>query len=183
MNALPKYVVTTTLTEGTWHPTTVLRGDPALFPFADYFLPVLVGVSAALLLFFVQKDLGPALLLCCVFLAAYAVARGRSGMAVLGLGLMALGFYVGYLLHVSSTLTGRVRMWLSPWDNAAAGGDQVAHAIWALATGGAAGVQMLLDDLAGELREALSLAGCRSCDDVTSDLVHLGSWPPARPRP
>lgn len=28
MNALPKYVVTNTLTEGGWHPTTVLRGDP-----------------------------------------------------------------------------------------------------------------------------------------------------------
>ncbi|MFF5244411.1 dihydrofolate reductase family protein [Streptosporangium sp. NPDC000095] len=28
MNALPKYVVTNTLTEGSWHPTTVLRGDP-----------------------------------------------------------------------------------------------------------------------------------------------------------
>jgi dihydrofolate reductase len=28
MNALPKYVVTNTLSEGTWHPTTVLRGDP-----------------------------------------------------------------------------------------------------------------------------------------------------------
>jgi dihydrofolate reductase len=28
MNALPKYVVTSTLPEGTWNPTTVLRGDP-----------------------------------------------------------------------------------------------------------------------------------------------------------
>lgn len=28
MNALPKYVVTSTLTSGSWNPTTVLRGDP-----------------------------------------------------------------------------------------------------------------------------------------------------------
>ncbi len=28
MNSLPKYVVTNTLTEGSWHPVTVLPGDP-----------------------------------------------------------------------------------------------------------------------------------------------------------
>ena len=52
--------------------------------------------------------------------------------------------------------------------------------IWALATGGAEGVRMLLDELGGELREALSLAGCRSCDDVRGDIVHLAQGPVSR---
>ncbi|MGH8310749.1 MAG: FtsW/RodA/SpoVE family cell cycle protein, partial [Steroidobacteraceae bacterium] len=42
-------------------------------PRGEYVLPVLVGVAAALVFFFFQKDLGPALFLCCVFLAVYAV--------------------------------------------------------------------------------------------------------------
>jgi len=98
-------------------------------PRVEYVLPVLVGVAAALMFFFFQKDLGPALFLCCVFLAVYAVARGRVGMAVTGLVLLAAGFYLGYRLHVSATLADRVRMWQSPWDNAVAGGNQVTHAI------------------------------------------------------
>ncbi|MEN3337511.1 MAG: hypothetical protein V7647_1187 [Acidobacteriota bacterium] len=108
-------------------------------PRGEYILPVLVGVAAALMFFFLQKDLGPALFLCCVFLAVYAVARGRVGMAALGLILLASGFYLGYRLHVSATLADRVRMWESPWDNTVAGGNQITHAIWAMATGGGLG--------------------------------------------
>jgi cell division protein FtsW (lipid II flippase) len=115
-------------------------------PRADYVAPVIVGVAAALLFFFFQKDLGPALFLCCVFLAMYAVARGRLGMAIAGLLLLAAGFYLGYRLHVSATLAERVRMWLSPWDNAASGGNQIAHAMWAMATGGTFGTGLGLGD-------------------------------------
>ena len=107
---------------------------------------MLVGVAAALMFFFFQKDLGPALFLCCVFLAVYAVARGRVGMAVTGLVLLASGFYLGLRLQISSTLADRVRMWQSPWDNAVAGGNQVTHAIWAMATGGVFGTGLGLGD-------------------------------------
>jgi len=115
-------------------------------PRGEYVLPVVIGVAAALLFFFFQKDLGPALFLCCVFLAVYAVARGRIALAVAGLALLALGFYAGYRLHVSATLADRVRMWQSPWDNAVPGGNQITHAIWAMATGGTFGTGLGLGD-------------------------------------
>jgi len=115
-------------------------------PRVEYVMPVVAGVGLALVLFFLQKDLGPALFLCCVFLATYAVARGRLGMAVAGVGLLALGFYLGYRWQISQTLAARIAMWQSPWDNAVSGGDQTAHAIWALATGGSFGTGLGLGD-------------------------------------
>jgi cell division protein FtsW (lipid II flippase) len=115
-------------------------------PRAEYVLPVLVAVATALGFFFLQKDLGPALLLSCVFLAVYAVARGRIALAATGFMLLVGGFYAGYRLNVSHTLAERVRMWQSPWDNAVAGGDQVAQAIWAIATGGTFGTGLGLGD-------------------------------------
>jgi cell division protein FtsW (lipid II flippase) len=116
-----------------------LEGWPLLsrfnIPRLTYVLPVLLGVCAALALFFFQKDLGPALMLAVVFLATYAIARGRVALALAGLALLAAGFYLGYHLHISATLADRVRMWESPWDNVARGGDQVAQALWALSAG------------------------------------------------
>jgi cell division protein FtsW (lipid II flippase) len=108
-------------------------------PRLGYVLPVVAGVATALLLFFLQKDLGPALFLSFMFLALYAVARGRWPMALVGVAALFVGFYLGYRWEVSTTLAGRVEMWRSPWDNSTAGGDQVSQSIWALATGGAFG--------------------------------------------
>ena len=115
-------------------------------PRGEYALPVLGGVVLALAFFFLQKDLGPALFLCCVFLAIYAVARGRAEMAIAGLVLLVVGFYVGNRLHISPTLADRVHMWQSPWDNAVAGGDQLTRAIWGMATGGWFGTGLGLGD-------------------------------------
>ena len=54
-------------------------------PPLEYFLPALVCVTFSLLFFFLQKDLGPALVFACLFLALYSVARGRVMMLVAGL--------------------------------------------------------------------------------------------------
>jgi cell division protein FtsI/penicillin-binding protein 2/cell division protein FtsW (lipid II flippase) len=115
-------------------------------PRVDYVLPLLAGVMAALAFFFLQKDLGPALLVSCVFLALYAVARRRVTMALSGLLLLVAGFYLGYRWNISTTLADRVRIWQSPWDNGVRGGDQIAQSIWALSTGGVFGTGLGFGD-------------------------------------
>ena len=115
-------------------------------PRADYVLPVVAGVAAALLFFFLQKDLGPALFLSCVFLITYTIARNRVGLAVSGFVLLVAGFYLGYAFNISSTLSSRMQMWQSLWDNGARGGEQIAQAIWSLSTGGLLGTGFGLGD-------------------------------------
>ena len=60
-------------------------------PRVDYVLPLVAGVAAALAFFFLQKDLGPALFLSCVFLMTYAIARNRVGLAVAGFATLIAG--------------------------------------------------------------------------------------------
>ncbi|HYP05060.1 MAG TPA: FtsW/RodA/SpoVE family cell cycle protein [Bryobacteraceae bacterium] len=115
-------------------------------PRLEYLLPVLVAVAVLLVFFFLQKDLGPALLILCVFLALYAVARNRSLLAFSGLALMLAGFLGGYFIRYPRTVYQRVDMWLSPWDNHVRGGEQVVHALWAMSSGGIFGAGLGLGD-------------------------------------
>jgi cell division protein FtsW (lipid II flippase) len=115
-------------------------------PRLEYLMPVVAAVLLTLVFFFLQKDLGPALIISCLFLAMYGVARNRALLAVTGIALMLGGFLAGYFLGYPRTVHDRVSMWLSPWDNSVRGGEQVVHALWAMATGGVFGTGLGLGD-------------------------------------
>jgi len=104
------------------------------------------GVGLILVFFFLQRDLGPALVISCIFLALYGVARRRLTMVVAGFALLLAGFLGGYALGVPRTVVQRVAMWQSPFENAVRGGDQVAHALWAMSTGSLTGTGLGLGD-------------------------------------
>ncbi len=108
-------------------------------PPVEYTLPVLASVALSLLFFFLQRDMGPALVFACLFLVLYGIARAGVAAPLAGLALLAMGFAVGYALGVPHTVGERVAMWLSPWDNLVHGGDQLAHSLWAYASGGVFG--------------------------------------------
>ena len=117
--------------------TSVLRA--IRLPKIEYLLPVLVAMGLVLVFFFLQRDLGPALVTSILFLLLYSVARGGGGLAVLGLTIVITGFYAGYRFEIPRTVAARVGMWLSPWDNNLFGGDHLAKTLWSLASGGFTG--------------------------------------------
>jgi cell division protein FtsW (lipid II flippase) len=108
-------------------------------PKLEYLLPPILAIGLVIVFFFLQKDLGPALILSFLFLILYCVARGRPWMAAVGLALIVAAFGVGYKLGVPRTVSGRLQMWLSPWDNSFRGGDHLAQGLWSLAGGASTG--------------------------------------------
>lgn len=109
------------------------------FPRMEYVLPVAIGVATALAMFFLLKDMGPALVVGCLFLAMFSVARNRAGAAVAGICAVLFVFWLAHAAGFPQTVTQRVNMRNSPWDNTVHGGDQLAHSLWALASGGVLG--------------------------------------------
>ncbi len=124
--------------------STLLR--QVKIPALVYFLPVALGVGVVLFFFFLQKDLGPALVLSGTFLAMYAVARKRYGLVFVGLGILLAGVFVGYQLMRPETVYKRILINLDPWENALPNGDQTAHGFWALGTGGLTGTGLGMGD-------------------------------------
>jgi hypothetical protein len=55
-------------------------------------------------------------------------------------------FVVAYQLGFPAVVRQRVAMWIDPWNNGAQGGDQIAHGLWALASGASWGAGPGLGD-------------------------------------
>jgi len=108
-------------------------------PKLEYLLPPVAAIVLVLVFFFLQRDLGPAIVLAFLFLSLYCIARGQPWMALVGTALIVIAFWIGYRLGIPRTVSGRLSMWLSPWDNSFRGGDHLAQSLWALAGGAFSG--------------------------------------------
>lgn len=104
-------------------------------------LPLVAGMGMCLLLFLVQKDNGPALIIATLFLALYGVARRHMALVAASLCSAATAAWGIAAIFPSalSTVLARLEIWWSVWDNTVRGGDQVGQALWAFASGGAWG--------------------------------------------
>ncbi|HYK89230.1 MAG TPA: FtsW/RodA/SpoVE family cell cycle protein [Acidobacteriota bacterium] len=108
-------------------------------PRLDYALPVMVAVILSIAFFFLQRDIGPALVLAGLFLALYAVARARIGLVLAAAGVLTGVGWLAYRIGYPPVVVTRVGMWLAPWGNGLSHGDQLVHSLWAMATGAFAG--------------------------------------------
>jgi cell division protein FtsW len=102
-----------------------------------YLAPILLMVGVALALFWLQRDLGPALLFSTVLLTMLYVASGRLSYVVGGLALLVLGGAIASRLiqHVGT----RIAIWLDPWSLRETVGYQLVQALYALSSGGVFG--------------------------------------------
>jgi cell division protein FtsW (lipid II flippase) len=138
-----------------WQYLRTLRGDgsrglPLLrwlpVPPLEYVVPVALGLALVATFFVLQRDLGPALVFACSFLALWVIATERLGLALTGIATLLVGYLAVVRLGFPATLATRVSMVADPWTNAVAGGDQIAHAFWAIASGGILGAGPGLGD-------------------------------------
>ena len=107
-------------------------------PRVSHALPVMTGVAGGLIIFFLLKDLGPALITGLLFLIMFAVGRRRYGLALLVDDHCLVDFRLAITM-ASQNRGGACIHMAGSWDNEVRGGDQLAHSLWAFSTGGAWG--------------------------------------------
>ncbi|MFQ5574757.1 MAG: FtsW/RodA/SpoVE family cell cycle protein, partial [Terriglobia bacterium] len=93
-------------------------------------------VSLSILVF--QKDLGSSLLFFGLFVGMLYIATGQSSFVLLGALLFLAGAFTSY--YSFDHVTTRIDVWLDPWVDVAGKGFQIVQSLFAIASGGLAGV-------------------------------------------
>jgi cell division protein FtsI/penicillin-binding protein 2 len=120
---------------------------PLKVPKLRYAAPMLVAVCLAVAFFFLEKDLGPALVMTVLFIILYATARSRFAGALVACAALISAVAIGYVYRMPRTVSARLTMWLSPWDNfVRPGGDHLAQSLWSFSTGGLFGTGLGLGE-------------------------------------
>ena len=98
------------------------------------------AAALSLVFFFLQRDMGPALVFACLFLVLYGMARGSALVPVVGLALVVADSWPAICIGVPHTVRERVSMWLSPWDNTGSRRRSTGALAVGFSTGGVAGM-------------------------------------------
>ncbi|MBC7173209.1 MAG: FtsW/RodA/SpoVE family cell cycle protein, partial [Polyangiaceae bacterium] len=100
---------------------------------------VLVAIFAGL---YVVGDLGPVLILALVFLGMFYLVTRATGWVVVSIAIVCAGLAIvatkPEVVGLGRVAT-RAAMWLDPWWNGVAYGDQLGESLWAIAAGGSWG--------------------------------------------
>jgi cell division protein FtsW (lipid II flippase) len=114
------------------------RLGPVMVPPARAFAPLLGIWAIGIAVLGLQNDLGPTLLFYGVFIVALYVATGRLAYPLAGIALAGVGALLAYQMFGHVRL--RFAIWLDVWSMYTDEGYQLAQSLFALGTGGVAGV-------------------------------------------
>lgn len=114
------------------------RLGPFMVPPARAFAPVAVAWLASLGVLISQNDFGLSLLFFGIFVVLLYLATSRLAYPAIGGALFLGGALASALVFAHVRL--RIEVWLDPWRQYETGGFQLAQSLFALGTGGIAGV-------------------------------------------
>ena len=114
------------------------RNTQRMGDFQKVFAPFAAMLAGVLVLLMLQRDLGTAIVMVGIFIAAYWAGGGRMRhvvllMAMLGLGLVAVTVMEGYRMQ-------RLTAFKNPWADPLGAGFQATQSLYGLASGGYFGV-------------------------------------------
>lgn len=114
------------------------RLGPVMVPPARAFAPVFAAWIASVAVLVLENDFGLSLLFFGIFVVLLYLATSRVVYPVIGTLLFVGGAVLTYLSIAHVRL--RIDTWLDPWSQYETGGFQLAQSLFALGTGGIAGV-------------------------------------------